>query len=122
MSKQELIQLIRTLPPETVIPKPEAHGDFVVKEMGRRADQDALIYKIPNHKTPSKPYQKGVTISEWESAYEHLVSTGKLTRQWFDVSLPRCGREGGCNFTTIGGIFSLLGIARYDGHGVYRTL
>jgi hypothetical protein len=50
MSKQELIQLIRTLPPETVIPKPEAHGDFVVKEMGRRADQDALIYKIPTIK------------------------------------------------------------------------
>ena len=69
MSKQELIQRIRTLSPETVIPKPEVHGDFAVKEMGRRADQDALVYEIPNHNTPSKPYRKGVTISEWESAY-----------------------------------------------------
>jgi hypothetical protein len=122
MSNRELIQRIQSLPPETVIPKPEAHGDFVVKGMGRRAERDALVYLIPNHKTPSKPYQKGVTVSEWESAHEHLMSTGELTKHWFDASLPRCAREGGCNFTTIGGIFSLLGIASYDGPGRYRAL
>jgi hypothetical protein len=121
MSKQELIQRIRTLPSGTVIPKPQGPGDFIVKIMGRRAEQDALIYLIPNHKTPSKPYQKGVTISEWVSSYERLASAGEFTRHWFDLNLPRCAGEGGCNFTTIGGVFSLLGIASYDARGSYRA-
>jgi hypothetical protein len=121
MSNKDLIQCLWAIPSGTGIPKPQAHRSFVVKRMGMRAGQDALIYLIPNHKTPSKPYQKGVTISEWVSAYERLASAGEFTRNWFDLNLPRCAREGGCNFTTIGGVFSLLGIASYDGRGSYRA-
>jgi len=36
---------------------------------------------------------------------------------WFDQYLSKCAAEGGCNFTTIGGIFILLGEAYYAGPG-----
>ena len=52
------IQRLRSIPPGTVIPKPEAQANFVVKGWGKRADEDALIYFIPNHSNPAKPYQK----------------------------------------------------------------
>ena len=63
----------------TTIPKPEAKGKFLVKGWGRRRDQSALIYTIPNHNNPSKPYQKGITDSEFEAAYRELKSSGELS-------------------------------------------
>ena len=104
----------------TTIPKPNAKGKFLVKGWGRRRDQSALIYTIPNHKNPSKPYQKGISESEFESAYSELKSSGEFSRSWFNSHLSACAKEGGCNFTTIGGVFELLGEARYAGKGVYR--
>lgn len=105
--------------PGTVIPKPEAKGQFVVKGWGERRGETALIYSIPNHSNPLKPYHKGITESEFEKAYEVLVRRGEFTRQWFNDNLPACAQEGGCNFTTIGGIFQLLGVAKYAERGMY---
>ena len=102
------------------IPKPNAKGEFLVKGWGRRRGQSALIYTIPNHKKPSRPYQKGICASEFEAAYRELKSSGEFSRQWFNSNLSACAKEGGCNFTTIGGVFELLGEARYAGNGVYR--
>lgn len=97
----------------TVIPKPEARGDFVVKGWGTRRGEAALIYTIPNRRG-GKPSEKGITVSEFESAWRRLASTGELTHRWFDETLQACAREGSCNFTTLGGLFVLLGYARYD--------
>jgi hypothetical protein len=106
--------------PGTIIPKPEAKADFIVKEVwGFRRGEHALIYTIPNHKTPTKPYQKGITVSEWVRAFEHLTDAGDFSRAWFKRSMPKCAEEGGCNFTTIGGIFVLLGHATYE-RATYR--
>jgi hypothetical protein len=91
--------------PATVIPKPEAIGEFTVKGWGMRRKQHALIYKIPNHSEPSRPYEKGVTENEFEAAYGEIMKSGHLTRGWFNAKLPACAKEGACNFTTIGGIF-----------------
>jgi hypothetical protein len=66
-----------------VIPKPKASADFKVKGWGTRRGERALIYQIPNHKTPGKPYQKGITVSEFEAAYRELQSSGEITRTWF---------------------------------------
>lgn len=118
-----LEQIETRVPPGTKIPKPEARADFFVKKVwGVRRGERALVYTIPNHKTPTKPYQKGVTVSEWVAAFEHLMEAGDLTRSWFEQSMPACAEEGGCNFTTIGGVFELLGYAEYDrgGRGAYR--
>lgn len=101
------------------IPKPDAKADFRIKGWGKRRGNPALIYFIPNHKTPENPYQKGITEQELEDAYTSLIASGKFTREWFHKNLSECAFEGGCNFTTIGGIFELLGVARYSNRGVY---
>ena len=111
---------LQRLSPGTVIPKPEAKAEFTVKGWGKRNGETALIYLIPNHSDPQKPYQKGVTAGEWEQAYRRLLTTGEFTREWFDAHMPRCSKEGPCNFTTIGGIFSLFDLATYERRGVYR--
>ena len=108
--------------PNMVIPKPEANADFKVKGWGNRRGQEALIYFIPNHTEPTKPYQKGVTANEFTAAYNELMKSGEFTRHWFNAKLPACAKEGGCNFTTIGGVFQLLGIATYGGRGTYVGL
>jgi hypothetical protein len=105
--------------PNTVVPKPEATADFIVKGWGKRRSQPALIYRIPNHVDASRPYEKGVTEHEFEAAYNELMRSGFLTREWFNNALAACAKEGGCNFTTIGGVFQLLGIAEYSTRGSY---
>ncbi len=110
----------REIAGSAVIPKPEATAPFYVKGWGRRRGQAALIYKIPNHSNPSKPHEKGVTEGELNAAYEELLATDTLTRTWFNHALRECAAEGACNFTTIGGLFQLLGIAYYAGRGIYR--
>jgi hypothetical protein len=117
-----ILKRVHDLPPGTVIPKPKAKDPFTIKGWGSREKQPALVYYIPNHGNPSHPHQKGITEKEWERAYEELVRSGELTKPWFDGHLHRCSKEGSCNFTTIGGVFSLLGIATYQSQGVYRKI
>ena len=117
-----ILPKLEQLSPGTLIPKPEARDEFTVKGWGKRKGEAAMIYFIPNHSDPQKPYQKGVTVREWEQAYDRLVATGEFTREWFDANMRRCSSEGPCNFTTIGGIFSLLGLAAYESRGLYRRM
>ena len=112
-------RIIRKAPPGTVIPKPEAKSDFIVKGIGNRRGEKALIYFIPNNNNPQKPYQKGVTVSEFDSAFNELTTSGSFTKDWFKRNLPKCNAEGDCNFTTIGGLFTLLGEAVYQERGIY---
>ncbi len=100
------------------IPKPEAKGAFCIKGMGMRRGEEALIYTIPSH-TGRKPYEKGITITEFSVAQTELNRTGMLTRTWFNENLPACSKEGGCNFTSIGGVFEMLGLASYGNRGNY---
>ena len=104
----------------TVIPKPEAHGNFVVKGWGKRRGQRAFIYTIPNHRDPEHPYEKGINKSEWIKAFDQLMKAGQFSSQWFKSNMADCNKEGYCNFTTIGGIFELLGDAKYYKRGVYK--
>ena len=100
------------------IPKPEAKKPFLIKGMGVRRGEDALIYTIPSH-TGRKPYEKGITLSEFSSAYSELNRSGELTRTWFNKNLETCANEGACNFTSIGGIFEMIGLAIYGERGRY---
>lgn len=115
-----IIELIeQTALPGTVIPKPEARGDYVVKCWGRRRGERALVYTIPNHNDKKRPYEKGITESEWVKAYDQLTETGEITRKWFRGAMADCNAEGTCNFTTIGGMFELLGVASHAQRGTY---
>ncbi|HRY71209.1 MAG TPA: hypothetical protein P5159_23935 [Phycisphaerae bacterium] len=107
---------------ELPFPEPQAKADFVVKGWGTRRGEDALIYTIPNRKNPTKPSENGITVSEFEAAFAQLKSSGQFTRAWFNSELPACAGEGSCNFTSIGGIFELLSLARYAGRGVYERV
>jgi hypothetical protein len=102
------------------IPKPEAKAPFRIKGMGTRRGEPALIYTIPSH-TRAKPYEKGVTLSEFSKALSQLKNNGSFERSWFSRNLPECAKEGSCNFTTIGGVLELLGIAKYQERGRYVT-
>jgi hypothetical protein len=108
-----------SIQPNTIVPKPKAAANFTIKGWGKRRGQEALIYFIPNHNDPAKPYQKGITSAEFTAAFNELLKSDELTRHWFNSQLTACAKEGGCNFTTIGGIFQLLGIATYAGNGSY---
>ncbi len=97
-----------------IVPKPVSTREYVVKGWGRRRGEDALIYLIPNRTNPGHSYQKGIAESELEKAYQHLREDGEISRKWFDRNMQACAKEGSCNFTTLGGIFELLGIALYE--------
>ena len=117
---ENIIELIKSeVKPGTVIPKPDAKADFIVKSWGKRRGEEALIYSIPNHTNPSKPHQKGINASEWKKAYLQLTTGEEFDKDWFERNLPGCAEEGDCNFTTIGGIFALLGLSEYE-RGIYR--
>ena len=114
-----LSEIEKSATPGKVIPKPAAVGSYKVKDWGKRRGERALIYTIPNNSNPSFPHEKCVTEGEWVQAFERLMSEGELSRSWFEKKMAGCNKEGGCNFTTIGGIFELLGYARHE-HGLYR--
>ena len=62
----------------STIPKPQAQGEFKVKGWGTRRGEPALIYTIPNHSTPTRPYEKGVTEREWDRAFQQLKTAGEF--------------------------------------------
>jgi hypothetical protein len=109
----DILEDIKRLVPGTVIPKPEG-GDFRIKRWGgKRRGELALIYTIPNKNTPTKPFEKGVTSKEWTQAFDRLMKEGEFSRGWFNMYMTACAKEGGCNFTSIGGVFEFLGYAAY---------
>ena len=115
-----LDRILQEISPDAIIPKPAARESFTIKGEGRRRGERALVYRIPNHSDPEKPHEKGVTATELEDAHTELIRTGRLTRTWFNDQLSACADEGACNFTTIGGLFILLGEAEYAERGIYR--
>lgn len=120
---QEILKRIEeTATPGTVIPKPETQNDYLVKGWGERRGERALVYSIPNYGNPGYPHEKGINESEWIRAFEQLTESGELSRSWFRRAMTACNEEGTCQFTTIGGIFELLGEAKYEGRGVYRKI
>ena len=102
-----------------VIPKPEAKALSHIKGLGIRRGQEALIYTIPSHSKKSKHYVKGITLSEFNKAYSELLKSGSITKKWFNSKLPECAKEGSCNFTSIGGVFEILDLAKYAERGKY---
>ena len=93
------------------------HNQWKMKGCGIRRGKDALIYTMPGGRERDR--EKGINESEWNRAYNELMTTGCFRRSWFEKNMEDCNREGGCNFKAIGGVFSIMGIARYGGKGAY---
>ena len=78
----------------TIIPKPKSEEPFIIKGWGIRRGEKALIYFIPNHNNASRPYEKGITLSEWEKAFNRLLTKGEFSRDWFNKEMASCKDEG----------------------------
>ena len=96
---------------EEIAPGTVIHNEWEMKGYGIRRGKDALIYTMPGG------HDKGINESEWNKAYNELMTTGCFRRSWFEKNMEGCNREGGCNFKTIGGIFGIMEIARSGGKG-----
>lgn len=118
MTIETEIRRIATTEVGSEIPKPAARAAFLVKGLGMRRGEPALIYTIPSH-TGRRPHQKGITFSEFALALAELNKSGEFTRAWFEQNLAACAKEGGCNFTSLGGVFQILGLAFYGKRGRY---
>ena len=93
--------------PGTVIPKPRTK-EHLVKEWSISAGERALVYTMPNKNNPDKLDSKLIKESDFRKSYYQLTTYGTFTKQWLKLNLPVLAKQG-CNFTTIGGIFELLG-------------
>jgi len=112
MNKLKIIELIeKNIKRGMLIPKPFSELPCSVKGYGLRRGEKAVIYIIPGRKNPNNTHEKGINFSEFIEAYKHLNILGDLSSDWFELNLPDCKKEGNCNFTTLGGIFELLGLA-----------
>ena len=112
-------QIQRNIFPGAVIPKPRSNKSYIVKGWGTSRGESALVYLTPKKPGSKKQASKRIRVSDFRKAHSVLISTGEFTREWFNKNLPDCAKDGGCNFTTIGGIFVLLRIAEYIGEGIY---
>ncbi len=118
-----LIDRIRaTVPVDTWIPKPESTGKYKVVGWGESRGEEALVYEIPAEAGSLKASRKRVTASAFELSFSALQTAEGFTKSWFDEHLPDMARDGACNFTTIGGVFILLGEALYASRGRYAKI
>lgn len=106
--------------PGTKIPKPKSTEEYIIVRWGKSRGEEALVYQLPMKPTSKKPSEKRVTISAFKKAYEVLINEGEIRHSWFSKEFPNLKKDGSCNFTTLGGIFVLLGEATYEQRGIYK--
>ncbi len=82
----------------------------------------ALEYMIPPTRLRAKPNTKKIYRTEWIHACEHIERTGFYTRQIWKERFPEQAVSCPCNFTTIGGLLELAGIARRCARSTYQKI
>ena len=104
-----VISEIKKLPPNTEVKKPNS----IAYTDGWSENAEGLRYKFGSMRT------KIVRVKLFEMALVELRATSQLTRGWFKTTFPKEQKSAPCNFTTIGGVFELLGLVKYAGSGKY---
>lgn len=89
---------------------------------GRSRGEDALVYRLPPKPNTKKASTKRIPSSVFDAAEKEFQRTGQITRPWFQKNFPAVDADGDCNFTTLGGVFELLGQAVYASPGVYKKV
>lgn len=111
--KDRVVELYKN---NTVIPKPYTNTRIlkiaVAKIHGEK--KDSFYYSIGSSN------KKAVPFDTLYAAYRRLTETGILLRAWYNETFPAEAEDYPCNFTTIGGVFVVLGFAEHMGNGVYR--
>ena len=104
------------------IPKPTSSHGYAVIEWGISRGEEALVYRIPTKGNTVRASTKRVPSSVFEAADGVLAATGEITRAWFAKTFPKVWADGACNFTTLVGVFELLGDVTYAEPGKYRRV
>ncbi len=115
-----LIDRIAKLAAGTKLPKPESKRTYTIKEVGIKDGERAVAYTIPR-KDGAKS-TKWITNSQLEAAYAELCRVGEIAKSWWTEHIAHGRDDGGCNFTTFGGLLILLGEAERIGRGKYRRV
>ena len=110
MTWDEAYDLLRSLPPGTRIPKPGSDRRYEIKGWVSVNGEERIAYTVAN---------KAIPISWLRKSLGELSRTGRLESAWFRRAFYKGKDLGGCNFTTVGGLFQLIGIAKYSRPGVY---
>jgi hypothetical protein len=120
---QEMIckRIKETIVPGTIIPKPRSTRPYCFMYWGKSRGEEAFVYGIPTKPGTNKSSTKRIPCSVFEEAYK-VLQTGEITKRWFVKTFPKVNKDGGCDFTTLGGVFQLLGLAEWSKEGVYRRL
>lgn len=108
----------REIKPGDKIPLPSGKN-YEVIGWSERTEEDTLMYLIRKHENTKKQSRKGITASEFRKAYQKLNEDGSFDRKWYKRCFPKLNYDRPCNFSAIGGIFRLLGIAYYQELGIY---
>ena len=105
-----------------LIPKPETDGEYGVKGWGNEARRtgSGLLHSELQGQVEAPP--EGRDSIGVEARIRATGVDRELRHSWFKAALPACYGEGSCNFTTIGGVFVMLGVAVRDGRGAYRKV
>jgi hypothetical protein len=105
----------------TKIPKPRSTGEFVFKGECEVDGERGIRYSIPSKTKSASAQTKRLSASQLESAYRELRTSGEISKSWWTENVASSSSEGGCNFTTFGGLLILLKEAERAPNG-YRLL
>lgn len=112
---------IETIPEGTKIPKPDANP-YIVNHWGLSQSggfvrkHKAMFYKMSKCNTKLK----SIPLPVFAWACKALVDTGQLSRPEYERKFELLNSSAPCTYTTLGGVFVLLGEAVYEGNGIYR--
>jgi hypothetical protein len=113
-----LIDRIAEIPQGTQIPKPSSTRNYTLKEVGVRGDARVVAFSIPRKN--GKRETKLITEEQLEKAYSHFKATGSIDKAWWKANVSLKEDEGGCTFTSFGGLLIVLGEAERAGRGKYQ--
>ena len=117
-----LSKIKQTVLPGVAIPKPVSKEVYLVVGWGRSRGEEALVYELPPKPNTKKASRKRLPASVFDAADKEFQQNGQITRTWFQTNFPAVDADGDCNFTTLGGVFELLGRAVYAVPGIYKKL
>src|ERR1035441_5896610 len=96
MTWEDTYQALKRLPIGTPIPKVDSTREYKIKQWSYRDGEERLSYTVAN---------KSIPVSWIRGCFEELRSKGELRTAWFRERFYQDRDLGGCNFTTIGGLF-----------------
>jgi hypothetical protein len=113
MTWEVAYQALKCLPIGTSIPKVESTRNHQIKDWSFKGTKESFSYTVAS---------KSMRVSWIRGCFEELGKTGELRTAWFRESFYDGEDLGGCNFTTIGGLFILIGIAKRARKGLYVSI